>query len=60
MDYREGFLEGENQLRELMGDDEAETFEKIIRVIHVPSATNGKKAYAILNGELGEAIVFLK
>ncbi len=60
VDYQEGFVEGKNILSELMGKDLTEAFENLIRVIHLPEATQGKYAHAILNGERGEAILFLK
>jgi len=60
VDYREGFVDGENKLVDLLGTDFAGASEDLIRVVHLTESTGGKHAHAILNGNRGEAILFLR
>jgi hypothetical protein len=60
VDYREGFVEGDNKLAELVSSEIADSFGDLIRVIHLTESGQGKLAHAVLNGNRGEAAVFLK
>jgi len=35
-------------------------YERLIKVVHIPTASNGRFATAVLNGEIEKALIYLK
>jgi hypothetical protein len=56
----ESILHAASELPRILTDDYHRRYDSLIRVIHVPSIAAGRKAHAILNGELEAAVVFLR
>jgi hypothetical protein len=55
----QAFLRSRSVLAELLPDPAYRRYDSLIHVVHVPSATDGRKAHAILSGEAERAVVFL-
>lgn len=51
------FAEAENRLTQIVPS--AEAFKDIIRVVHLPSATGGRRVSVLMNGESDRAVAFL-
>ncbi len=58
--FNEDFLQQQSVFSELLPDEYYRRYDELIRVLHIPSLTAGKMATAILNGESGEALIFLE
>lgn len=63
LDETGGYLNEElmnrgNVFRKLMDNEYYTKYEKLVKVIHVPSATNGKMAQALFNGQEDHGMVF--
>lgn len=54
------FFEKGNVFRTLLENEYYSKYEDLIKVIHVPEATNGSLAEAVLNGEKDAGLVFVK
>lgn len=57
--FNEAFLHGQSELPRLLPDEYYRRYDRLIRVVHVPSIAGGRRAHAILNGELEAAVVFV-
>ena len=57
--FNEAFLHGQSELPRLLPDQYYRRYDRLIRVVHVPSIAGGRRAHAILNGELEAAVVFV-
>lgn len=58
--FNEEIFLKQSEFPKLMSDEYYRKFDKLIKVIHVPSIADKRKAHAILNGELEKAAMFLK
>ncbi len=58
--FNENIFSKQSEFSKLFPDDYYRKFDKLFHVIHVPAVADGRKAHAILNGELEKAIVFIK
>lgn len=58
--FNEEFLNRHNLLREFLPEDYYAPYEALIRVVHVPSVSNGRFAMAVMNGEDEKALIYLK
>jgi hypothetical protein len=57
--FNEAVLHQKSDLARLLPGEYYRRYDPLIRVIHVPSVAGGRRAHAILNGELERAVVFL-
>jgi hypothetical protein len=58
--FNENFFRKHNVFTDLLTDPHDRWFAKLIRVIHVPTATGGRYAHAVLNGVIEKGIIYLK
>lgn len=57
--FNEAILHEKSELLRLLPVEHYGKYDPLIRVVHVPSVAGGRRAHAILNGELEVAVVFL-
>lgn len=58
--FNEEIFKAPSSFGQLLDDPYYRKFDDLIKIIHIPSVADGRKAFAILNGELEKAVVFLK
>ena len=58
--FNEEIFSKKSDFEALMQDPYYRKFDKLFKVIHVPTVADGRLAHAILNGELEKAVVFVK
>lgn len=58
--FNEEIFRKRSSFAELLPDPYFRKFDGLIRVIDVPAIADGRRAHAILNGEVEKAVVFLK
>lgn len=58
--FNEGFIKKQNMFRRFLPDYYHASYENLVHVVHIPSVSGGRFAAAVLNGELEEALIYLK
>lgn len=58
--FNEDFLRKHNLFRQFLPDYYHASYEPLIRVVHIPTVAGGRLATAVMNGEIEEALIYIK
>ncbi len=58
--FNEEFLNRHNMFKQFFPDEYHAPYESLVRVVHIPQVSGGRLATAVMNGEVEEALVYLK